>query len=124
MDFETFKDKIQRSIPVGTTFENPGGGVSTISSYTDEKLSYVRRNSTIYIAFRDLFDTYINFKGQKVSSTELKKYAPSVFDPNARPAGHSCNCTVLFMILKHLKLAGDIKGGGVRGDPYFVEIVE
>ena len=123
MDFEAFKTQIQNSIPDGTTFENPGGGVSTISSYTDGKLSYVRRNSTIYVAFRDLYEAYTNFKGQKVSSTELKEFAPSVFDPKARPSGHSCNCTLLFMILHHLKLAGDIGGNGVRGDPYFVEIV-
>jgi hypothetical protein len=123
MDFEAFKTQIQDSIPPGTTFENPGGGVSTIMSYADEKLSYVRGDSTIYIAFRDLFDAYSNYKGQKVSSTELKRFAPSVFDSEARPSGHSCNCTLFLMILQKLKLAGDIGGNGVRGNPFFVEIV-
>ncbi len=123
MDFEEFKTQIQNSIPLGTAFENPGGGVSTIKSYTDEKLSYVRGNSTIYVAFRDLFDAYSNYKGQKVSSTQLKEFAPSVFDPKAKPSGHSCNCTLFFMILQNLKLTGDIGGNGVRGDPFFVDIV-
>jgi len=124
MEFEAFKIQIQNSIPVGTKFENPGGGSSTISSYTNEKLSYVRGNSTIYVAYRNLFDAYSHFKGNRVSSSELKQYAPSVFDPKAKPSGHSCNCTLLFMVLQNLELSGEIGGDGVKGDPFFVEIVE
>ncbi len=124
MEFETFKMQIQGSIPIGTTFKNPGGGDSAISSYEAEKFSYVRGNSTFYVAYRDLFDAYSNFRGHKVSSSKLKQYAPSVFDSKARPSGHSCNCTIFFMILQRLELAGDIEGNGVKGDPYFVEIAK
>jgi len=124
MEFNSFKAQIQNSIPVGTQLENPGGGVSTISSYSDDKISYVRGGSTIYVAFRDLFDAYSRFRDKKVTSSALKEYAPSVFDSTAKPSGHSCNCTFLFMVLQSLGVAGNIRGKGVKGDPYFVEIME
>jgi len=122
MEFEEFKSRIQNSIPVGTKLENPGGGVSTITSHKDEKLGYIRGSSTIYVAYHDLFDAYSEFKGGNVTSSSLKEYAPSIFDPKARPAGHSCNCTFLFMVLQQLGLAGNIGGKGVKADPYFVRV--
>lgn len=86
------------------------------------KISYVRGNSTIAVAVSDLFEAYSQFKGRPMSSTDLREFAPSVFDSNARPAGHSCNCTLHFRILQVLDLAGEIDGAGVRGDPFAVAV--
>jgi hypothetical protein len=45
-----------------------------------------------------------------------------IFDSNARPAGHSCNCTFLFLVLKEIGLCGEIKGAGKAGNPFYVDI--
>ena len=122
MDFDTFKKKVKEAIPVGTVLQNPGGGTSVIVSYSDSGISYKRGNATIYVSFRDLFDAYSHFEGQQVTSSDLKSYAPSIYDSNARPAGHGCNCTFLFMVLCRLPLVVRIEGSGVRGDPFQVYI--
>ena len=124
MDLKEFTKQIKEDIPVGTVFENPGGGTSEIVSYSDNSISYVRGSSAIYVSFRDLFDAYENYRGKRVTSSDLKSYAPAVFDATAKKSGHSCNCTLFFLILKRLNLADEIKGRGVKGDPYFVEIDE
>ena len=112
------KMTLERNAPIGTVFDNPGGGTSTIIGYGDEKLSYLRRNSTIYVAYADLVSAYSEFRGKRVAAPQLKKFAPRVFDSSARPAGHSCNCTMLFILFRRIGLAGAIEGGGVRGNPY------
>jgi len=124
MEFSEFKQKIRTSIPIGTILDNPGGGTSTILSCSSEAMSYRRRNSTIYVSLRDLFDGYVRFKGGSMSSNDLKVINPSVFDSNARPAGHSCNCTFLFMVLQKIGVVTHIQGHGVRGDPFFVVLKE
>ena len=120
MNLDEFKRRIEHTIPIGTVFQNPGGGISEITGYSDQKISYVRGTSTIYVTFGGLFSAYRYFKGERVSATDLKSFAPQIFDSTATPAGHSCNCTFLFMLLSHLNLAGKIEGQGVRGDPFFV----
>ena len=124
MDFLEFKQMIYKSIPIGTVLDNPGGGTSTILSYPSEAVSYRRRNSTMYVSLRDLFDEYITIKGRRMSSNDLKVINPSVFDLQARPAGHSCNCTFLFMVLLKIGVVTHIQGHGVRGDPFFVVLKE
>lgn len=120
MDFKQFKKQIQNSIPNGTRFDNPGGGTSTVSSYLDNNISYIRGNSTICVSLRDLFDAYSHFKDQRVTSSDLKVYAPTVFE--SKQSGHSCNCTFLFLILQHLGIVDRISGTGVKNSPFFVEI--
>lgn len=122
MSLDDFVGQIKRAFPVGAIIDNPGGGTSTIAGYSDSKISYNRRNSSISVAFSDLYEAYSHFKGQRVSSTELREFMPSVFDSAARPAGHSCNCTFLFRILENLHLSGPITGSGVRGNPYSVKV--
>lgn len=122
MDFDTFKKKVKEAIPVGTVLQNPGDGTSIIVSYSDSEISYKRDNSTIYVSLCDLFDAYSHFKGQQVSSNDLKSYAPSIYDSKAHPAGHDCNCTFLFMVLCRLPLVVGIEGRGVKGSPFFVII--
>jgi len=124
MDFSEFKQRVHESIPKGTILDNPGGGTSTILSYPPDAVSYRRGNSTMYVSLRDLFDGYVRFKGGHMSSSDLKVINPSVFDSQARPAGHSCNCTFLFMLLQKIGVVTHIQGCGVRGNPFFVDLKE
>lgn len=114
--------KTAQLIPVGTVFDNPGGGISTIVNYTDNNILYRRGTAVIYFSFKDIFAAYIKFRNQRVATTDLKKFRPSVFDSSARPAGHSCNCTMFFMLLGHLDLAEEIEGFGVKGAPFSVKL--
>ncbi len=122
MNLDQFKSAVSRAVPKGTELENPGGGMSIINSITSENICYQRGSSNITVAFSDLFDAYSHHKGKSVSCSDLKTYAPSVFDSTARPAGHSCNCTFLFVVLRELGVIQTIGGSGVRGNPYHVDI--
>lgn len=122
MDFDTFKKKVKDKIPVNKELDNPGGGTSIIMSYSDNRISYKRRNSTFYVSLHDLFDSYSNFTGQKVTSNDLRSYAPSVYDREAHPSGHGCNCTFLFMVLEYIGIVDKTHGKGVKGNPFFVNI--
>jgi hypothetical protein len=122
MDLDTFLTSIKRVFPVGTVIDNPGGGTSTIVGFSDRHASYKRGRSTISVAFADLHEAYSHFRGEEVTSTDLREFRPSVFDSAARPAGHSCNCTFLFRLLEGLRLSGQIDGSGVRGNPYSVRV--
>lgn len=124
MNYTEFLHRVHKSIPPGTILVNPGGGTSKIKSYSSECVSYVRKNSTITVSLKDLFDEYTRFKGGRVSSSDLKRANPAVFDSQARPAGHSCNCTLLFMILKEIGIVSHIYGRGVSGDPFFIVLKE
>ena len=124
MDFDTFIASIESEFPIGSAFDNPGGGTSTIVRLTETHISYRRGNSNISVAYRDLFEAYSNFIGQEVSSSDLRRFRPSVFDSSARPSGHSCNCTFLFHVLEILGLSGLLQGSGVRGNPYAVEVLD
>ena len=112
------RDRLEERVPAGTILDNPGRGNSKIKAYGPEKLSYVRGTSTMYLAYSDIADVYESFKGKKVSSIDLKAFRPQVFDSSARPAGHSCNCTMVFMLLEKLDLSGSVEGAGVRGNPF------
>ena len=120
MDFHEFKQRMHTSSPVETVLKNPGGGTSIILSYSLDGVSYKRGNSTIYVSIRDLFDGYTRVKTGHLSSNDLKIANPSVFDSQARPAGHSCNCTFLFMALQEMGIVTQIYGRGVRGNPFYV----
>jgi len=115
-----FQDKICRAVSSGSVFKNPGSGTSVVKSITNDRIYYKRRSSTISIKFADLFNAYQTFKGSWISSADLKKLAPNVFDTKARPAGHDCNCTFLYLILQSVGLAGNISGSGVKGDPFII----
>ena len=122
MNLDHFREQIKKTTPVGTVLKNPGGGTSEITQYSDHNIYYVRGSSTISVSFDDLFSAYSNFKGQRVSSSELRAYAPAIFDSAARPAGHSCNCTFLLLILQRMMLVDKIEGAGVRGNPFNAHI--
>lgn len=120
MEYQQFFAEIKRKLPPNTILQNPGGGTSTIKSYSETQMVYKRRNSNIYVEVRAFHDAYKVFSGKKVTTNDLKGYDPEVFDTKCN--GHSCNCTMLFMILKALGITTTIKGTGKRGDPFWIMI--
>lgn len=122
MNLGDFVAKVRASLPRGSILKNPGSGTSTITDHSQSYLKYRRGKSTIRVSYESLFNAYSAHKGKRVSSSDLKFFAPSVFDSQARPAGHSCNATLLFLLLRELGLSSDIYGTGVKGDPYYVSI--
>jgi len=120
MTVDQFVQAAQRVISPGHEFANPGGGTSRIKNVGNERISYLRGKSTISVSIQDLGDAYEEFKGRLVSSSDLRAFAPSVFDSKARPAGHSCNCTFFFLLVRKMGLAGPLVGAGTRGNPYAV----
>ena len=122
MKFEDFKALFEKALPIGVVLSNPGGGNTTIISYAANSVSYKRGNSIMRPSLRALFDAYDRHRGQVVSSSDLKRESPEVFDSSARPAGHSCNCTFLFLALKRMGLAGELSGKGVRGSPFAITV--
>ena len=113
-----FHRRMVAELPPGTVMRNLGAGTTTIKSYSAGKVSYVRGKSSFRVAISDLFSAYSHFRGARVRSRDLRLYAPMVFDSSARPAGHSCNCTFLFMVLRRLSMATAVEGRGTRFDPF------
>ena len=121
MDYLAFHHRFTSDLPVGTVLRNPGGGVTEIMNYTaNGRLVYRRGRSRMYVSLRDLYAAWQQFQGQRVSSVDLRAFAPEVF--NSKAGGHSCNCTVLFMALRAVGLIDRIEGAGKRGDPYRVRL--
>jgi len=61
MGYQQFIAEIKSKIPIRTVIPNPGGGTSTILSYTEKNIAYRRKNSRITVAFEDLFNGYETF---------------------------------------------------------------
>jgi hypothetical protein len=116
MDLNHLKTRITK----GLVLKNPGKGTSEITDISDEGISYKRGEFKIFFSCQDFFDALSHFNWGKVTSTDLRSYNPSVF--NSKAGGHSCNCTFFFMILYYLGLSSEIRGGGVKGNPFFVNI--
>jgi hypothetical protein len=123
MNLDSFKSQIITTVLPRDVYQNPGGGTSSIESISENGITYKRGKSKIYISFSDMYSAYTHFKKKYITSNDLKKFAPDVFDSDARPAGHSCNCTFLFTALYKLGLAGALSGEGVRGNPFGAEIL-
>ncbi len=119
MDYLEFHHRLVTALPPGTVLQNPGGGETEIINYTaSDKLAYRRGRSRMYVSIRELYVAHQLFQGQTVSSTDLRDYAPEIFE--SKQGGHSCNCTVFFMALRAMGLVDRIEGAGKRGDPYRV----
>ena len=119
-----FIQALQRACPAGYTFTNPGRGQTKMVHIDAQRIVYRRGRSEIRVRVRDLYRAYRHFRGLRVSSSDLRRFAPSVFDsaPASGPRGHSCNCTVLLHLLGTLGLAGPMEGAGVAGEPYSVVV--
>ncbi len=123
MVFADFRERFQRFLPVGTILNNPRKGSSEIISYRADTVTYRRGVSTIRASLVVFFNVYVKYSGVSVSSNDLRSYLPAVFDSKARPAGHSCNCTFLFVSFQRMGLAGELSGKGVSGAPFSVVLV-
>jgi hypothetical protein len=120
MKFKNFFCCAKTVLQSGRIFDNPGGGTSTVISVTGNgNICYRRRKSKIYVKAVDLYGAYIEFNGKRCITNDLKEFNPGVFDL----AGHSCNCTFFFLLLKEMGLCGDILGRGRRDSPFYVEIL-
>jgi hypothetical protein len=83
----------------GVILENPVGDSYKIIKYVDKvKIVYQSNHSEINVSLEDLYDTYKNFRGRSISSTDLIAHAPGVFDSGR--GGDAYNCTFFFMLLK------------------------
>lgn len=112
MTFEEFKKRILTSLSDGEIFNNPGGGISTVDSFNDERIKYIRGKSSIPLKLEKLYQAYEHFQGTYVTTNQLKKFDHS-FDSAARnPSGHSCNCTFGFCVLIKAGLADTITQKG------------
>jgi hypothetical protein len=124
-NYKDFSATLGKTIYVGKVFDNPSGkGTSIIKKIDNAEIVYIRGNqrNRIKITFEILYNVYKKFLGKQCSSNDLRRYAPNVFDSKARPAGHSCNCTFLFLIFKALSIVDKIDGDGVAGHPFYVYI--
>jgi len=122
MTYEQFDEAIRESLPLGLVLENPGRGSSTIVRCTATHITYLRGKCSICVNIRNLYEAYWRFVGTTVKTSDLKRFAPAVFDSSAN--GHNCNATFLLMVLKEIGLASAIEGSGRRGDPFFASVAE
>lgn len=120
MDPSEFRKKLQRALPAGAVFSNPGGGTSTVLAWSADQVCYKRGNSRIYVRVDALYEAYAHFAGHVVSSSDLRVVWPHIFD--SKHKGHSCNCTFLFSAFRLIGVVTEIRGRGVRGDPFVVDI--
>jgi hypothetical protein len=119
MKYQEFYLRTTSTLSKGKILQNPGGGRTTITRYTDTHMVYRRRNSEIRVSMRDLYTAYRTFSGKEVSSTDLREYMPKVYSKS----GHPCNCTLLFMVFKAIGVVTMIEGEGKRGSPFRVTII-
>lgn len=118
MDYQQFQALIKNALSDGDTFHYPGGGTSQVKKVLTYKVGYKRSTSTIYLSIPDMFSTFTEFSGSSITTNDLKRFMPEVYDSKALPAGHSCNCTFFFMVMNSIGLAEKIMGKGVRGNPF------
>jgi len=119
MNYKEFKSAVIQNLPPGTLLDNPGGGTSIIKTYKDDTVRYQRGKSTFSASLKLFHEVVVAFDGQTLSSTALKQYSHK-FDSTR--SGHSCNCTLLFLILQKIGLVDKILGSGKKGDPFYVKL--
>lgn len=122
MTFDEFSAILFRAVTPGMVFQNPGGGTSEVISIRNGKISYRRKSSTMTIKVASLYDAFMEFRNSRVTSRELQAKWPAIYDSQARPAGHSCNVTFLFLCLRQMGLVPQILGRGRSGHPFYVDI--
>ena len=114
MDEQDFIQASQRVFSPGYEFDNYIRGTTRILRIDDAAITYRRGKSRIRVDLRDLHMTYDHFRGRRVSCRDLQEFKPAVFDSEARPAGHSCNCTFLFHLLERIGWLVQRKGGDIK----------
>src|SRR5258707_866702 len=120
MNFDTFVQLFRERLQEGRVLENPGGGTSTVMRSNDTRTLYMRGASRYYIEHCALYHAYQKFAGGSVTTSQLREYAPGVFD--SAQNGHNCHCTFFFLALMEMDIVDGIWGGGCAGDPFGVTI--
>jgi hypothetical protein len=119
MNIETFFDLISKKIHVGDNFACPGGartgyGYRTIETVNMDKIIYfntgTKSESKIALPIRTFRGVILKFQSSCCYTSQLKQFRPEVFDSNARPAGHSCNCTFLMSTSDKLGFLASSRG--------------
>lgn len=121
MTLEEFVGRMRAALPDGTEMCNPGGGTTTVLDCDDARLCYRRGRSRFCVALAALHEAYLHHAGMTVTTTDLKTYAPQVFD--SRGGGHNCHCTVFFLALQRMGLASAFWGKGRVGAPFGVTTI-
>lgn len=120
LNFDDFAKRLRANLPEGTVLNNPGGGTSAVIWVDDSRVCYQRGRSRFYVGLRSLYGAYAHFAGGKVTTRQLKDYAPGIFDSTKR--GHNCHCTFLFLALQQMGMVEQIYGQGHAGSPFGVTI--
>ena len=120
MEYLEFLRATMSALPQDKIVPNPLSGTTRIVKYSGDTLVFQRRNSKFYVSLRVLHRILNHFEGGDVSSRDLRRYAPEIFD--SRKGGHSCNCTMLFIISVATGIADTIEGRGQAGDPFYITI--
>lgn len=121
MTIKQLFEQLKPAFSKGSTLDNPGGGITTITGIGEENISYIRGASRMYLPYAAMVDALNIFADKTITTTDLKDLNPAVFD--SKKGGHSCNCTVMFCILERMGLIDSgIKGSGRRGSPFSIKI--
>jgi hypothetical protein len=126
MTFDEFASRFRAQLPVGLVLENPGSGTSNVMAYSGNRVCYKRGDSRLYVGLDDLYNAYRHFAGRSVTTSDLKDFAPSIFDSAKRDEsskrGHNCHATFLFLALRQMGIVDEILGTGRSGNPFSVTI--
>lgn len=121
MNQKQFMDLITKNIVVNRSFNNPSGkGITQIKVNDGKTITYQRGHSRISITILELWNVYQKFLNNTISTRDLKKYKPYIYNSNNK--GHSCNSTALFLIFQNIGIISKINGRGVKGDPFWIEL--
>lgn len=112
-------EKIKQNVAVRDVLQNPGKGTSTIISFTETAIRYLRGNSVIPLRYEAIESAYAEFKGKRVSASDLKN-----FDREFSAERHHCNAIFFLMLMNQCGLAKDgIQGEGVAGKPFYINLL-
>jgi hypothetical protein len=120
MTIESLVKELKQNLPVGTVLDNPkeGTGNSKVIKYRGDDIIYRRADTEFPLDLMVVAETYEDFKGRTVTTSDLGKYNPSVYGES----GHGCNKTFFMMIMKKMGLTKTISGSGVPGDPFRIQL--
>lgn len=112
---------IKDNIKIGDILKTPNHAEKRICSVTDDVIIYEHGRSRVRFFMADIVSAYERFQGNQVSSSDLRKFSPHVFD--SKQGGHSCNAIVFQMIMVRCGLTnGDIQGAGRSGNPFYIQL--
>lgn len=93
-------ETIRQNIKENDVLPNPCSGTSKIIKITDNSITYKRGNSKITIKAEDINSAYEEFKGKRVSTSDLAEFN-SAFSRTTR---HRCNASLFLMLMDKCNL--------------------